>query len=134
MPALRQRRRHVPFVVVVAEDREDAVRRVQRRQQLRDGLDECPIAERDVVAAEDDQVGPLRHERSTAALTSSAGTMRAVMNVGHQPDPQAVERGRQPGDRKRGVGDADPMAFVARRRTAAAPVDRSRRRSASRRL
>ena len=57
MPLPRQRRRHVAVVVVVAEDGEDAVRRVQRRQQLGDRLDERAIAERDVVAAEHDQIG-----------------------------------------------------------------------------
>ena len=58
--APRQRRRHVAVVVVVAEDGKDAMRRVQRRQQFGDRLDERAIAERHVVAAEHDQIGLLR--------------------------------------------------------------------------
>ena len=61
---------------MIAEDREHAVRRVQRRQQLGDRSDEVAITIRDVVAAEDDDVGICADRASsTARATSSAGTM-----------------------------------------------------------
>ena len=71
-----ERRRHVAVVVVVAEDREDAVRRVQRRQQLGNGFNERPVAERHIVAAEDDEVRLLRRAPARPRdATSAAGTV-----------------------------------------------------------
>jgi hypothetical protein len=58
----RERRRHVPLVIVVAEDGNDTVRGGQRRECLGSGRHVAPIAPRHVVAAQDDQVRLFRHD------------------------------------------------------------------------
>ena len=101
-PLPRQRRRHVPVVVVVAENREDAVRRVQRRQQLGDRPDERAIAEASRSRRRARSGRAFERQRELHGRADVVGAdQRAVMDVGEQRDAQAVERGRQPGDRQR---------------------------------
>ncbi len=118
----RERRRHVAIVVVVAEDRVDAVRRVQRRQQLRDGTDEGTIAECDVVAAEHDQIGRPGIYQLHRLDDVLARHQRAVMNVGEKADSNAVERRGQAPHGEGRFSHADAVALVARRRSVPAPV------------
>jgi hypothetical protein len=61
-PAFRQCLRDRALVVVVAKDREYALRRLQLRQQLGYWSDVCAIAEGDVVASQDDEIGSLCHD------------------------------------------------------------------------
>ena len=99
-----QRRRHVAIVVVIAEHREHAVRRRQRRERVGRRLHEPPVAPGDVVAAEHDEVGRFRHEQvarrasiiscDTVSLrwTSVMRPMRSPASAAGRPDTGSVAR------------------------------------------
>ena len=55
--------------------------------------------------------GLLRERQVHRAGHVVGGHHAAVMDVGEQPDPQTIERGRETRDRKRRFGDADAMAL-----------------------
>ena len=104
--------RHVTVVVVVAENGEDAMWRFQRRQELGNGLDERPIAERHIVAPENDEVWLLGERKLHGMRHVGGRNGLAVVDVGEKAYTDPVERGRQTGDGQRHLGDSDLMALV----------------------
>ena len=97
---------------MIAEHGERTIRRIrQRREQLGDRSDELAIDERDVVAAEHDQSGRLCEHRHRARHVVG-GDRLAVVHVGDQPDPKAVERGWKTGHRDVVLVSTDAMALV----------------------
>ena len=109
--ALRERGRHRAVVVVVAEDREDAVRRTKRRQRVGGRLDVVAIGPRDVIAAKHDDVGMLPHQ-------GRHGVRHIVM--GYPPAPVDVreEADSKSGERRRKIHDANGLASQRKRVTA----------------
>jgi len=86
--------------VMVAHDRGDAERRPQRAEARRDRRRRDARAEAhlgvDVVAEQEDEVGPLRvHGRDEPLDALGADVRRARVQVRHERDPKAVE-GRRP--------------------------------------
>jgi tyrosyl-tRNA synthetase len=107
-----QRRRHVAVVIVVAKNREHAVRCRQRREQIGDRLYVGSIAPGHVVAAENDQIRPLGEKSLHGMHDVFGGHRRAVMNVGQQADAKSVELGCEPGNRKVRARDLEVMPLV----------------------
>ena len=97
---------------MVAENREDAVRRGEWREQLRDGTNVVAVAPRDVVAAKHDEIRARRADEINCRADVIGGHHRAVVNVGDESDAQAVECRRESRDGKRHLGGADMMALV----------------------
>ena len=65
------------------------------------GLDEAAVAERDVVAAQDDQVGALRHQQPDGAGDHLARHGLAAVQVGEEADAQTGQALGQPDDVER---------------------------------
>ena len=109
---VRQRRRRLPLVVVVAEHREDAERRRQPGERLGRRLDEPVIAVGHVVAADDDEVGVVGHDEVDRTGDHLVGNRRAAVQVGEEPDAKAGERAGPAGDVERLLGQLDVVALV----------------------
>ena len=93
---LLQGSRHFAVVIVVAENGKDAVWGLEGRQQFRDGTHERAIAERHVVATQDDEVRVLGHHQVHRDGYVAGWHRSTVVHVGQESDPQAVERPWQP--------------------------------------
>ena len=124
---LRERRRHFVIVVVIAEDGEDTrwVPTAARAPSAA-GADVLPVAPRDVVAAEDDQIRPFGHDRRHRVADIVVRHPAAAMDVGQQPDAQAGQRRRKAGDADR--LPASPQLMAGVEKTVRARSGRRRRR------
>ena len=78
------------------------------------GLHVAVIAPRDVVAAEHDEIGPLRHQHVDGGRHQLVRHRLAAMEVGQHAEAQPAQRLRQPGDRKGRPRQLEMMAFVQR--------------------
>src|SRR5687767_4651636 len=111
----RQGRRHRLVIVVVAEDCEDAVWRVERRERFR-GLPDPPSIDpaspRHVVAAEHDDVGPLGHQQVDRRSSELRTDGVAAVKIRDKADAEAVEFWGQTTDANAGAGETDAMACV----------------------
>jgi hypothetical protein len=83
---LLERCRHIPIVVMIAEDGEDPIWRTERREKLRNGADVLAVAEGHVISAEDDQIRLLRHRELHRVGNIGGRHHEAVMNVGEERD------------------------------------------------
>jgi hypothetical protein len=72
------------IVIVVAQDREYAVRGRQWRERVGGWADEAPISPRHIVAAKNDEVRRLVHQQSHGAIDHLVRDRVAAMQVGDQ--------------------------------------------------
>ena len=87
-----ERRADAALVVVVADHGEDAVRCVERPQQLRHRRDERLVAEGHVITAEHDEIRRRRPSKTHGALDISRRHERAMVDVGQERDANPVVR------------------------------------------
>ena len=87
-----------------------------------------PVAQRDVVAAEDDQIGPLRHQHGDGPGDHLVRDGLTAVDVGQEAEPQTAQRLGQAGDGKPRSRELEIVAFVEKavRRAARSAADRGR--------
>ena len=86
-----ERRRHVPVIVVIAQDGKDAKRRVQPGERLRTRPNVIPIAPCHVVATEHDQIRPLCFYQRNRAHDVASRHHFTVVEIGNEANTKAVE-------------------------------------------
>ena len=83
---------------MIPEDGEDAVRRRQRRERLGRRMHIALIPPGHVVAAEENQVGPLRHEHIDRRHDRLVGDRLTAMQIREDADAESLQRIGQAGD------------------------------------
>src|SRR5688500_7459983 len=109
---LDQRPRYISLVVVVAEDREDAVVRRQATECLGGWLDVPPVAIGDVVPTNDDEVRCVRHQRRDGVSDELVRNSRAAVEISEKTYAKAAQRFGPPEYRERLLGDERVVPFV----------------------
>lgn len=104
--------RHRAIVVMVAEHREDAARRIEGRQQLGHGPSKAAIPRCDEVAPQQDQVWRERPCQGHRSLDIDGRHQRAVVEVGKECDAEAIVSGVEAGDREIGSRELEPMPLM----------------------
>ena len=107
---------------MIAEDAEHTVGGGERLEGFRGRLHVVAVSPRDVVAAEDDEIGPLVHQAGGRTGDVFVRDPVAAVNVGDEPDAQSGQRGRQAEDGHGLARDLERVALVARSRTTPTPA------------
>ena len=97
---------------MIAQHREDAVRRGQRRERLGNRRDETAIAPGDVVTAEDHEVRRLGDDHADGVIDDLVRHGVAAVKVRQEPDAKSGQRGRKARDLQCLTGQLDAMTFV----------------------